>query len=250
MVLSPVKRFRLTESVIDRLITMIRTDSYRPGAKLPSERQLRIQLAIGRSSVREALQALIGMGFIEPQAGRGYFVRALDLGPERSPIGLSLAESHSLVELLEARMILEPEIAFLAAKNTTARDFAALELALHHISEAVQRGRLVYRAAAMFHVEFAKAAHNAALVQMVRSLVSVMSYWGRIFEWAPDRGEQELKLHRELLDCLKHRNAAAMRRKMREHILVSQQALRAYLQRLPSRVSANPHQRRAAKTHN
>ena len=231
MALYPVKRFRLTESVTDRVIAMLYKDGYRPGARLPSERELRVQLAVGRSSIREALQALIGMGIIEPQAGRGYFVRAIKESSSRSPTAFSLAESHSLVELLEARLILEPEIAVLAAKNATTMDFAALELALLRITEAAQRGKTVYRAAAMFHVEFAKTAHNSALVQMVRSLVSVMSYWGRIFEWAPDQGQQELRLHRELFEYLKRRNPIAMRRKMREHILVTRQALRKYLQR-------------------
>lgn len=252
MALSPVKRVRLTESVTDRVIAMLRNGEVRPGAKLPSERELRVQLAVGRSSIREALQTLIGMGMIEAHPGRGYFVQAASVQRPALPSLLStLAESHSLLELLEARLILEPEIAALAAKNATPLDLAALDRSLLRIAEAGRHGRTVYRAAAMFHVEFAKAAHNAALVQMVRSLVSVMSYWGRIFEWAPGRAQQELRLHRELLECLKLQNPEAMRQKMQEHILVTRQALMTYLQherddaaRSPRRSSA-PRSRRS-----
>lgn len=232
MSLLRVKRVRLTESVTDRLIAMLRHGDFRPGAKLPSERELRLQLAVGRSSIREALQALIGMGMIEAHPGRGYFVRATpEEGSALLRLAPSLAGSQSLLDMLEARLILEPEIAALAAKNATPLDFAALDRALLRITEAARRGRTVYRAAAMFHVEFAKAGHNAALVQMVRSLLSVMSYWGRVFERVPGRAQQELRLHRDLFVCLKRQDPEAMRLKMREHLLVTRQALMRYLHR-------------------
>ncbi len=230
MSLLPVKRVRLTESVTDRLIAMLRNGHFRPGVKLPSERELRLQLAIGRSSVREALQALIGMGLIEASPGRGYFVRASPgKGAPLPQLTPALSDIRSLLELLEARLMLEPEIAALAAKHVTRLDLIALERALLGIAEAVRRGRAVYRTASMFHVEFAKAAHNAALVQMVRSLTSVMAYWGRFLEGAPGRAEQELRLHRDLFECLKRRDPEAMRAKMREHILLTREALPAYL---------------------
>jgi GntR family transcriptional regulator, transcriptional repressor for pyruvate dehydrogenase complex len=229
MPLVPVKRVRLTESVTDRLLAMLRQGDFRRGAKLPSERELGAELQVGRSSIREALQSLIGMGVLEAQAGRGYFVRSATNGAHGA--AAPLAETHSLRELLEARLLLEPEIAVLAARHVTAADFAALDRALLRIIAAARRGRVVYQAAAMFHVEFAKAAHNAALVQMVRSLVSVMSYWGRVFEWTPGRAQHEVRVHRELLDCLRLRNPPAMRKKMREHIRITDQALDQYLSR-------------------
>jgi GntR family transcriptional regulator, transcriptional repressor for pyruvate dehydrogenase complex len=236
MVLSPVKRVRLVESVTGRVLAMLQNGGYRPGTKLPSEREFCAQLVVGRSSIREALQALIGMGIIEAQAGRGYYVRAVaGENAVRAQMTAALANGQSLVELLEARLILEPEIAALAAKHATTADFAVLDRALLRIVAAARHGRIVYRAAALFHVDFAKAGHNTPLTQMVRSLVSVMSYWGRVFEWTPGRAQQEVRLHRDLLECLKRRNPRAMRRKMREHILVTHSALQFYLQKARDR---------------
>jgi DNA-binding FadR family transcriptional regulator len=248
MRLASIKRTRLTESVTDQLMEMLRSGDWRPGAKLPSERELRLQLGVGRSSIREALQALIGLGMIAAHAGRGYYVRPMDTGSAplagAAPV---LAESHSLLDLLEARLLLEPEIAALAAKNATPLDFAALDRAQLRIVSAARNGRAVYRAAAMFHVEFAKASHNAALVQMVGSLVSVMAYWGRVFERAPNRAQEEVRLHRELLDCLKNQDPAAMRRKMQEHILVTRQALMVYLERSEKARHPRPVSQRSAR---
>lgn len=230
MKIAPAKRLQLTESVTDQLVARLRSGDFRPGTKLPSEHELMARLRVGRSSVREALQALIGMNMIEAHPGRGYFVKASTWHPlPMDRVHPPLMEPRALLDLINARMIVEPEIAALAAKSATPADLEAIERALTRIAAAARGGRAVYRAAAEFHVEFAKAGHNAALVQMVRSLVSVMSYWGRVFERNPGRTQQEIRLHRDLLECLRHQNPDEMRRKMQEHIAVTREALMAYL---------------------
>jgi GntR family transcriptional repressor for pyruvate dehydrogenase complex len=230
MKITPAKHLRLTESVIDQLITRLRSGDFPPGTKLPSEREMMARFRVGRSSVREALQALIGMNTIEARPGHGYFVKLSTWDPlPMDRVHPPLMESRGLLDLIDARMLVESEIAALAAKNATPADLEAIERAHLRIVAAARRGQAVYRAAAQFHVEFAKAGHNGALVQMVRSLVSVMSYWGRVFEGNPGRAQQEIRLHRELLKCLRHQNPDEMRQKMREHIEVTRQALIAYL---------------------
>ena len=232
MKLSPAKRLRLTDSVIDQVILQLRSGKFRPGNKIPSERELMQHMRVGRSSIREALQALIGMNMIEARPGRGYFVKASTWHPlPMDRVHPPLMEPRALLDLIDARMLVEPEIAALAAKSATPADLEAIERALTRIAAAARRGHAVYRAAAGFHVEFAQAAHNAALVQMVRSLVSVMSFWGRVFEGNPGRAEHEIRLHRELFECLRDQNPDGMRRKMQEHIALTRQALIAYLTR-------------------
>lgn len=230
MKLTRPKYLRLTESVTDQLVTRLRSGEFRPGTKLPSERELMERLGVGRSSIREALQTLIGMNLIEARPGRGYFVKASTWDPlPMDRVHPTLMEPQALLDLIDARMLVEPEIAALAAKHATPADLAAIRQALMRILTAARRGRTVYRAAAEFHVEFAKAGHNGALVQMVRSLVSVMSYWGRVFEGEPERARKEIRLHRDLLECLKRQDPGEMRRKMQEHIELTRQALIAYL---------------------
>jgi GntR family transcriptional repressor for pyruvate dehydrogenase complex len=228
--LTPAKRLRLSESVVDQLITRIRSGGLSPGYKLPSERELMTRAGVGRSSIREALQTLIGMNMIEARQGRGYFVRAstweaLPTGHVHPP----LMEAKALLDLIDARLLVEPEIAALAAKNATAVDIDAIDRALDRIAGLARRGRKVYRAAAEFHIEIAKATHNAALVQMVSSLVSVMSYWGRLFEdEMPGRAQREVEMHGDLLRCLRRQDPDSTRRKMREHLAATRRALIAY----------------------
>jgi len=189
------------------------------------------RVGVGRSSIREALQTLIGMNMIEACPGRGYFVKASTWEPLLAGrVHAPLMEAKALLDLLDARLLVEPEIAALAAKKATPSDIEAMDQALDRIAVLARRGRKVYRAAAEFHVEIAKATGNAALVQMVSSLVSAMAFWGRVCEQTvPGRTQEEVAIHRDLLNILKRHSSDAMRRKMREHIAATREVLVAHL---------------------
>ena len=231
MKLMPARRLRLTESVVDQLVAQLRSGEFQPGDKLPSERELMNRVGVGRSSIREALQTLIGMNMVEARPGRGYFVKASTWEPlPAGRVHAPLMEAKALLDLVDARLLVEPEIAALAAKTATPSDIEGLDRALGRMAGLARRGRRVFRAAAEFHVEIAKATHNTALVQMVSSLVSVMAYWGRLFEKEmPGRARGEVNLHRDFVRCLKRRNPDEVRRKMQEHLAMTQRTLNAYL---------------------
>jgi GntR family transcriptional repressor for pyruvate dehydrogenase complex len=219
----------LTETVTNYLLRELRSGGLKPGDLLPSERELMRRTRVGRSSLREALQVLIGMGLIEARPGRGYFVRAP--GPAAaSGVRVAGLNSEALVDLLDARLILEPEIAALAAKAATPADLAALERALARMLACAERGRPVYRASAEFHVELARTTHNGALIQMLRSLVTAMAQWGRFFEESvPGYAAEEVRLHRALLEALGRGDPDEMRELMREHIAETRRALLAMM---------------------
>src|SRR5690349_24329147 len=87
----------------------------RPGERLPSERDLAQRLEVGRASVREAIAALQVQGVIETRPGSGSFVAADPTSRLPAPAGLPHDASPS--DLLEARLLIEPAIARLAAER-------------------------------------------------------------------------------------------------------------------------------------
>ena len=109
--LAPIKPRQRYEDVADRLAADIRAGRLAPGERLPSERDLARRLEVGRASVREAIAALQVAGMIETRPGSGSFVAAG--AAERS------RETHdsSPSDLLEARALLEPAVARLAAQR-------------------------------------------------------------------------------------------------------------------------------------
>jgi DNA-binding FadR family transcriptional regulator len=97
------------ERIAARLVADIRAGRLAPGEKLPPERELARRLGVGRASVREALAALQLRGALETRPGAGSFVVGL---PEED--GAPPADA-SPSDLLEARLLLEPQVAALAA---------------------------------------------------------------------------------------------------------------------------------------
>ncbi|MDH4136846.1 MAG: ThiF family adenylyltransferase, partial [Anaerolineae bacterium] len=75
----PVVRSTLVRSAVTRLVSLIAKGTFKPGDKLPPERQLARKLQVGRSTIREALQSLALMNLIDIQPGRGTFVKEIDV---------------------------------------------------------------------------------------------------------------------------------------------------------------------------
>jgi molybdopterin/thiamine biosynthesis adenylyltransferase/DNA-binding transcriptional regulator YhcF (GntR family) len=76
--IKPVPRTTLARTVAARLVSLIADGTFKPGDRLPPERELANQLEVGRSTIREALQSLGLMNLIDVQPGRGTFVNEID----------------------------------------------------------------------------------------------------------------------------------------------------------------------------
>ena len=112
---APLRTLQRYEHVAERLAAEIRSGAFAPGERLPSERDLARRLEVGRASVREAIAALQVQGVIETRPGSGSFVAAD--AAERLPAPSGLPHDASPSDLLEARALLEPAIARLAAER-------------------------------------------------------------------------------------------------------------------------------------
>ena len=127
-----IERTTTTQAIVEQVIDLLKRGELKPGDKLPSENELVEMLGVGRSSIREAKQTLVAMNLIEAHPGRGSFIK--EIGPESiiNPdiVWLLLADEH-MWALYEVRMLLEVQIAALAAKRATEDDFAAMGRALH-----------------------------------------------------------------------------------------------------------------------
>lgn len=121
-VFEPIKQLRISEEVTDQIKSSIIRGQFKPGDKLPSERELSEQFHVSRAVIREALWILSKTGFIviRPGASGGAFVTDMSFKNLISVfVDLFLSEKISLRELTQARLLFEPEMARLAAKNIT-----------------------------------------------------------------------------------------------------------------------------------
>jgi DNA-binding FadR family transcriptional regulator len=123
-----LKKQSIAEFVSEKIIEMIRTKQLKPGDKLPPERELSAQLGISRPSLREALRALSIMNVIEIRQGDGIYITSLN--PEELVQHLEFVfslDNSSVIDLFEARMIIEPAIAKIAALKASDEDISYLK---------------------------------------------------------------------------------------------------------------------------
>lgn len=106
---------------------LIITGRLKPGDKLPPERELSEMLGISRPTIRESIHALVALNILEARHGKGTYVGRLDTEELLEPLNFVLVMARgALSELFEARLVLEPAIAALAAERATDEQIAGL----------------------------------------------------------------------------------------------------------------------------
>lgn len=215
-----LRRTTLPKVIADHLTSEIRSGRLRPGERLPTEKVLMQQFGVGRSTIREALQHLVILGLAEAKRGFGYKIKSFDrhtlIGPD---VTAALLAEDALLDLLEAREIVEVPIARLAATRATVNDLVAMERLLARMEDRLLRGQTVHRLAARFHLLIARAAKNATLGRWITSIIPLLTARGWQLEHdIPGRSARELSLHRELYERIKSRDPDAVQRAMVEHL--------------------------------
>jgi len=183
----PPRKVTIVESIVDQFVEQVQQGKLNPGDRLPSERQLIELFGVSRSSVREALQGLMVMGVIESRPGQGSFVRT----PARLPLGRSspeLAEHlqrKMRLQLVEARRVIEPPIARLAAERATPDDAPYLR---QHLAAYCQdpfqnvpdsRGLNPH---GMLHLALAETTRNPFFVATVENILLAVPFTLRLRE--------------------------------------------------------------------
>ena len=125
---APVGPRRTFEGAVEQIADRIRLGELAEGERLPSERELAAAMAISRPTVREAVRVLADAGVlaVRPGSGGGIFV-ASDYVPIELLRSRSEVRLEEVAGVLEARRLLEPRVAQLAAVNAGEEDFAHLE---------------------------------------------------------------------------------------------------------------------------
>ncbi|MFC1491733.1 FadR/GntR family transcriptional regulator [Nitrospinota bacterium] len=169
--LQAVRKIRVYEEIVSQITSLILSGELKVGDRLPSERELGERFGVGRNSVREATRALESANLVETRQGEGTFIIA---SPDSLVPVLSakISKEESGIHLLfEARRILEPQIAALAAKRASGEELAELDDILKHQQWKVEAGESGVEEDTQFHMGLARAAKNEFLLKLVGSLL-------------------------------------------------------------------------------
>jgi len=160
---------RLYRQIAEQIRALIRSGEYRPGARLPPERDLAKQLGVSRPSVREALIALEVEGLVEVRIGSGIYVQRAAAARADEEAAAAHAEAGPF-ELLRARHVIESECAALAAKSARKAHIAAIEDAVAVMQREFDAHTQPLAGDQLFHLRIAEATGNGALVAVVKML--------------------------------------------------------------------------------
>jgi GntR family transcriptional regulator, uxu operon transcriptional repressor len=240
MPIQAVENHRLYRQIADQLSALISTGEFAEGARLPSERDLAAQLGVSRPSVREALIALEIEGKVEVRVGAGIYVAA----PRPTAVADPTSEGQGPFELLRARWLIEGEIAAEAARNATPEDLDLVRSAVAEMQRRQRQRRDSDAADRDFHLGIAKAAHNSALVSVVKDLWDQGrgAIWKRMehhFQ-TPELRAAALRDHRAILEALESKNGRSARIAMRQHLERVDREFSRGWELLKERDSANP----------
>jgi GntR family transcriptional repressor for pyruvate dehydrogenase complex len=216
-----VHKSRISEEIIEQVRDLITSGRLKPGDRLPAERELALQLNVGRSTVREAIRVMESLGLVEVRAGEGTFlVRGNGTARADSVTTAFLESWDNQHSFFEVRGVIEPDLAALAARRATPEQIERMRALLHEQEEEILRGGNGMKADTAFHFLLAEASGNEILVRIMDGLMDRLRETRESSLRAAGRPGQSLRQHRKILAAVEARNAKAAEKHMLEHLRV------------------------------
>jgi len=222
---TPVRTRRTFEEAAEQIADGVRTGQLRVGDRLPGERSLAAQMEISRPTLREAIKVLVTAGVLEVRRGHeaGMYV-ATDVVPAdlvRERFDMRRGEVASV---LEARRIVEPGVAQLAAQRATDADLATLDRSIEAMRRIVDAG---YGAGdedrflqldVQFHLALARAAANPSVERLMRMLFRELEIARDMAMHEPLVPEWTIAIHAETRDAIASGDLEAVAEVMDRHL--------------------------------
>jgi GntR family transcriptional repressor for pyruvate dehydrogenase complex len=227
MPLQKISKTRLSEAAIEQIKELIVSENLGPGSKLPSERHLVEALGVGRSSIREALRIMEIMGLVEVRPGKGAFVKALT-GDLFMPLSSLLrTEKESLHHHFEARMVLEPAAAGLAAQRATPEEVNRLRKNLESYKENLAQENLVglIRADIQFHRLVANATENRTIEILMNTITRHDFHGWKAALRTKNRPLKTVTEHNRIIEAIAVGDEKKARKAMHSHLLAARRNL-------------------------
>lgn len=210
------ERQSLTKQLMNAIISSIESGELATGEKLPPEAELAESFHVSRNSLREALKTLDTFGIIESLHGQGTFVsrNAIQRIPNIEVLQL-LSDNDDLQNLLDARLVLEPGIARLAAVRRTDADIDRLSESLDtFVSNS-------HGLSSMFHIRVSEAANSPVLHGFLQTIFQKLIYTPYPLlqeKLLVDQHDDEIREHKEILDAIIEGDGDAAQELMHMHL--------------------------------
>src|SRR3954452_14311593 len=243
---TPVRTRRTFEEAAEQIAEKVRAGELRVGDKLPGERALAAQMEISRPTLREAIAVLVEAGLLTVRRGPGggMFV-ATDVVPVELVRQRSSMRLGEVASVLEARRLLEPRVAQLAAVRAGEEDFTALVRSIEDMRAIVEAGYgpadedRFLQLDVQFHLALARATGNPTVETLMRALIRQLEIARDMAMHAPAVPEWTIDIHERTLAAVRSGDLAEVELVMDEHLAQlertwEQESARALVRPLPA----------------
>ena len=212
------------EILAEQIVEQVKSGELRPGARMPSQRELARQFEVGLGTVRESVKILNAMGYLEVVRGKGTYV-ARELPPRTQGNSLfhKALEAVSLAELMKAREILECGAARVAAEGGDPEHLLRLQEVLETLRKNAQDHEGFYPVDFDFHIALAEATGNAIIAETVRLLVDKAHHYIEFMDrslktFERFNIERAMATAQQVVDAVARRNGEEAAAAMYEHL--------------------------------
>ena len=220
----------LGDQTSERIIQLIMDNQWSSGDKLPNEYDLAEMLEVGRSTIREAIKALVSRNILEIRRGSGTFI-SKKCGIADDPLGLTFVKDKFklALDLLEVRFIIEPSIASIAATKATEEEIQQMSTLCDEIEELILNGKPYMEKDIEFHTAIAKSSKNLVMVNLIPIINSSIAIFIDITN--QKLRSETIETHREVLNAIKEHDSNGARDAMLLHLVYNRRNIRSVIQK-------------------
>lgn len=220
-----LEKQNLSDQIIAQIKSMVETGAYKPGDKLPSERDLSQLLGVSRLPLREALKTLEFIGVLETKPKNGMTVKGLGRAKVLELLDESCFDSDILDDLKVARLALEIKAVELACTKRTESDLQGMADAIEAMAKEYdsKSQRKAIDASLAFHMAILKASRNKVLLALYLYINDFGLFReGRVRSFSiPGRLAAAIREHKEIYEAIKNRDANLAVEQMQFHLNTS-----------------------------
>ena len=218
--MKPVRKIRLSESIIKAIKGMIVEDNFEPGDKFYSENELTKKLQVSRASVREAIRILEVTGQVTVKQGKGVYITDINAEKFQPFISWLKTNEQPITDNFEVRLIIEPKTAAYAAQKVDNDDIRKMEeicARFEFYAKSKSRADIIQYDRDL-HCCLAKATKNLTLHVLMESMTTSLPNGWISSLHIPGRIEKTIHEHRAILKAVKNRDKEGAEKAMICHL--------------------------------
>ena len=217
--MKPIRKNKIYEDIAEQIMQAIQTDAWEEGSRLPTEMEIATMFQVSRGSVREAIKSLQRNEILISSPGTGTYVSSKakeHINNSRLALLLNNDEQN-MSELVQVRYLLDPELAALAAHNSTPEQVRRLQILIDKMSKGKTKEEVIGYGA-QFHQGISDMSQNSILIQFYKSISEPLRRLRVANFLTMDVYRQDVSVHQAILDAIEIHDEELAKTLMKEHL--------------------------------